>query len=131
MGCLHSAPRDGEDDYQLGLVHAFPLLSPVDDYGRFTSEVGVTGWVGKYVFDANPDIIKLLKQLGALLGEQTYEHSYPHCWRSKTPVVFRAVEQFFIRIDEITDDVLAAVERVKWLPTWGLPRIYPTAPSAP
>src|SRR5260221_10073261 len=116
-GCVHIAPGHGEDDYQLGLRHALPLLSPVDDYGRFTSEVGVTDWIGKYVFDANPEIIKLLKQLGALLGEQTYEHSYPHCWRSKTPVVFRAVEQFFIRIDEIKDDVLAAVERVKWLPS--------------
>jgi isoleucyl-tRNA synthetase len=130
-GCVHIAPGHGEDDYQLGLRHALPLLSPVDDYGRFTSEVGVTEWVGKYVFDANPDIIKLLKQLGALLGEQTFEHSYPHCWRSKTPVVFRAVEQFFIRIDELKDDVLAAVERVKWLPGWGRNRMYSTVESRP
>ena len=130
-GCVHIAPGHGEDDYQLGLKHALPLLSPVDDHGRFTSEVGITEWTGKYVFDANPDVIKLLKQLGALLGEQTYEHSYPHCWRSKTPVVFRAVEQFFIRIDRIKDDALAAVERVKWLPSWGRNRMYSTVEARP
>jgi isoleucyl-tRNA synthetase len=130
-GCVHIAPGHGEDDYQLGLKHGLPLLSPVDDNGRFTSEVGVTELTGKYVFDANPDVIKLLKQLGALLGEQTYDHSYPHCWRSKTPVVFRAVEQFFIRIDRIKDDALAAVERVKWLPSWGRNRMYSTVEARP
>jgi isoleucyl-tRNA synthetase len=130
-GCVHIAPGHGEDDYQLGLKHGLPLLSPVDDHGRFTSEVGVTEWVGKYVFDANPDVIKRLKQLGALLGEQTYQHSYPHCWRSKTPVVFRAVEQFFIRVDQLKDDALAAIERVKWLPSWGRNRMYSTVESRP
>ena len=130
-GCVHIAPGHGEDDYQLGLRHALPLLSPVDDYGRFTSEVGITEWVGKYVFDANPEIIKLLQDLGALLGQQTYEHSYPHCWRSKTPVVFRAVEQFFIRIDRLKAEALAAIEHVKWLPGWGRNRMYSTVESRP
>jgi isoleucyl-tRNA synthetase len=130
-GCVHIAPGHGEDDYQLGVKHGLPLLSPVDDHGRFTSEVGVTEWVGKYVFDANPEVVKRLRELGALLGEETYEHSYPHCWRSKTPVVFRAVEQFFIRTDRVKDDALAAIERVKWLPSWGRNRMYATVEARP
>ena len=77
-----------------------PLFSPVDDHGRYTDEVGVDAWIGKYVFDANRDVVELLKVRQVLLGEQHYDHSYPHCWRSKTPVVFRAVEQFFIRVDD-------------------------------
>ena len=82
-----------------GVENGLPILSPVDEHGRFTEEVGVPVWAGKYVFDANKEVIELLREHGALLGEQVYKHSYPHCWRSKTPVVFRAVEQFFIRVD--------------------------------
>jgi isoleucyl-tRNA synthetase len=108
-----------------------PLLSPVDDHGRYTDEVGVPEWVGKYVFDANSDVIELLKARTVLLGEQHYDHSYPHCWRSKTPVVFRAVEQFFIRVDSIKPAALAAIDQVKWLPAWGRNRIYATVESRP
>jgi isoleucyl-tRNA synthetase len=130
-GCVHVAPGHGEDDYQLGVKHELPLLSPVDDHGRYTDEVGVPGWVGKYVFDANSDVIELLKTRKVLLGEQHYDHSYPHCWRSKTPVVFRAVEQFFIRVDSIKPAALAAIDQVKWLPAWGRNRIYATVESRP
>jgi isoleucyl-tRNA synthetase len=130
-GCVHVAPGHGEDDYQLGLKHQLPLLSPVDDHGRYTDEVGVPEWIGKYVFDANQDVIALLKARRALLGEQHYVHSYPHCWRSKTPVVFRAVEQFFIRVDTIKPAALAAIDQVKWLPSWGRNRIYATVESRP
>jgi isoleucyl-tRNA synthetase len=130
-GCVHVAPGHGEDDYQLGVKHQLPMLSPVDDHGRYTDEVGIAEWVGKYVFDANRDIIELLKTRKALLGEQHYDHSYPHCWRSKTPVVFRAVEQFFIRVDSIKPAALAAIDQVKWLPGWGRNRIYSTVEARP
>ena len=130
-GCVHTAPGHGEDDYQLGLKYNLPLLAPVDDHGRYTAEVGVPEWVGKYVFDANVDVIARLQAVNALLAHLQYEHSYPHCWRSKTPVVFRAVEQFFIRIDQIKSEALEAIDRVKWLPHWGRNRIKATLESRP
>ena len=108
-----------------------PILSPVDEHGRFTEEVGVPVWAGKYVFDANREVIEHLREHGALLGEQVYKHSYPHCWRSKTPVVFRAVEQFFIRVDALRERALKAIDEVTWLPHWGRNRIYGTVESRP
>ena len=130
-GCVHIAPGHGEDDYLLGVEYGLPLLSPVDDNGRFTKEVGVPAWVGKYVFAANVDVTKLLRERSLLLGEQVYHHSYPHCWRSKTPIIFRAVEQFFIRIDQIKQSALEAIDRVRWSPSWGRNRIYATVESRP
>ena len=99
-GQVHVAPGHGADDYVAGVENGLPILSPVDDHGKFTEEVGIPVWAGKYVFDANEEVIALLREKKALLGEQVYRHSYPHCWRSKTPVVFRAVEQFFIRVEQ-------------------------------
>ena len=130
-GGVHIAPGHGADDYVAGLENGLPLLSPVDDHGRFTEEVGVPIWAGKYVFDANKDVVEHLRERGALLGEQIYRHSYPHCWRSKTPVVFRAVEQFFIRIEAIRGKALAAIDTVNWVPAWGRNRIYGTVESRP
>ncbi|HEX4086864.1 MAG TPA: isoleucine--tRNA ligase [Chthoniobacteraceae bacterium] len=130
-GGVHIAPGHGADDYIAGLENGLPLLSPVDDHGRFTEEVGVPIWAGRYVFDANKDVVELLRERGALLGEQIYRHSYPHCWRSKTPVVFRAVEQFFIRISEFRAKALAAIDTVHWVPAWGRNRIYGTVESRP
>src|SRR5205823_6216443 len=72
-----------------------------------------------------------LRQNGALIGEQVFKHSYPHCWRSKTPIVFRAVEQFFIHIDELRSNALQAIDEVKWIPAWGRNRIYGTVESRP
>ncbi len=130
-GCVHIAPGHGEDDYRLGLERGLELLSPVDDNGRYTAECGLPDLVGTYVFDANEPIIALLKERGFLAGRQDYQHSYPHCWRSKTPVIFRAVEQFFIRIDDIRADALAEVDSAKWLPHWGRNRIRGTVESRP
>ena len=130
-GSVHIAPGHGADDYLAGLENGLPLLSPVDDHGRFTEEAGVPVWAGRYVFDANKDVVELLRERGALLGEQIYRHSYPHCWRSKTPVVFRAVEQFFIRIEAIRAQALAAIDTAQWVPTWGRNRIYGTVESRP
>ena len=130
-GQVHIAPGHGADDYAAGVENGLPILSPVDDHGRFTEEVGVPVWAGKYVFDTNREVIEHLRERGALLGEQVYKHSYPHCWRSKTPVVFRAVEQFFIRVDALRDRALQAIDEVNWLPHWGRNRIYGTVESRP
>ena len=130
-GQVHIAPGHGSDDYLAGVQNGLPILSPVGEHGRFTEEVGVPVWAGQYVFDANKEVIAHLKENGSLLGEQVYQHSYPHCWRSKTPIVFRAVEQFFIRVDAIRAEALKAIEGVEWLPHWGQNRIAGTVESRP
>jgi isoleucyl-tRNA synthetase len=130
-GAVHIAPGHGKDDYIAGQANGLPVLSPVDDFGKFTEDVGVPAWVGKYVFDANAEIVTFLRESGALLAEQKYTHDYPHCWRSKTPIVFRAVEQFFIKVDAIRADALAAIDQTTWVPAWGRNRIYGTVESRP
>jgi len=131
-GAVHIAPGHGEDDYKLGRAHGLPILSPVDDHGRLTDEAGLPNLTGKYVFDANADIVNLLRERGMLLGAQKFHHSYPYCWRSKTPIIFRNVEQFFIRIDELRGKALNAIHNeVKWIPAWGENRIAGTVESRP
>ena len=131
-GAVHIAPGHGADDYVLGRQHNLPILSPVDDHGRFTDEAGLPDLTGKYVFDANPDIVELLRQRGMLLGEEKFHHSYPYCWRSKTPIIFRNVDQFFIRIDALRGRALEAIHNeVKWIPGWGENRIAGTVESRP
>jgi isoleucyl-tRNA synthetase len=131
-GAVHIAPGHGADDYVLGMKHKLPILSPVDDHGRFTDEAGFPKLTGKYVFDANPDIVELLRERGMLLGEEKFHHSYPYCWRSKTPIIFRNVDQFFIRIDALRGRALEAIHNeVKWIPAWGENRIAGTVESRP
>src|SRR6266496_1412552 len=130
-GAVHIAPGHGEDDYWLGRANDLGILSPVDDHGRFTEEAGLPNLTGKYVFDANRDIVQLLKERGMLLAVQNFHHSYPYCWRSKTPIIFRNVEQFFIRIDALRDKALNAIKTVKWVPSWGENRITGTVESRP
>ncbi|HEX4629687.1 MAG TPA: isoleucine--tRNA ligase [Chthoniobacterales bacterium] len=130
-GAVHIAPGHGEEDYSLGRARGLQILSPVDDHGKFTAEAGLPDLVGKYVFDANPDIVALLREKGMLISAQTYQHSYPYCWRSKTPIIFRAVEQFFIRIDDLRANALAAIKGVNWIPPWGENRISGTVESRP
>jgi isoleucyl-tRNA synthetase len=131
-GAVHVAPGHGVDDYSLGKANKLSILSPVDDHGRFTDEAGLPNLTGKYVFDANIDIVNLLRERGMLLAEQNYHHSYPYCWRSKTPIIFRAVEQFFIRIDDLRGRALDAIHNeVKWVPAWGENRIAGTVESRP
>jgi isoleucyl-tRNA synthetase len=131
-GAVHIAPGHGEDDYNLGRAHGLPILSPVDDHGRLTDEAGLPNLAGKYVFDANADIVNLLRERGVLLGAQNFHHSYPYCWRSKTPIIFRNVEQFFIRIDKLREKALKAIHtQVKWIPAWGENRIAGTVESRP
>ena len=130
-GCVHIAPGHGDDDYQLGRKVGLDLLSPVDDYGKFTEECGVPSLVGQNVFEGNEEVIRILTEKGALLGRQDYQHSYPHCWRSKTPILFRAVEQFFIRIDALRETALKEIDATNWIPHWGRNRIRGTVESRP
>jgi isoleucyl-tRNA synthetase len=131
-GAVHVAPGHGADDYVLGMEHNLPILSPVDDHGRFTDEAGLPNLTGKYVFEANPDIVELLRERGMLLGGEKFHHSYPYCWRSKTPIIFRNVDQFFIRIDALRGRALEAIHNeVKWIPAWGENRIAGTVESRP
>lgn len=130
-GCVHIAPGHGDDDYQLGRRVGLELLSPVDDYGRFTEECGVPSLVGKNVFEGNEEVIRILMEGGSLLGRQDYQHSYPHCWRSKTPILFRAVEQFFISIDSLRETALTEIDATNWIPHWGRNRIRGTVASRP
>jgi len=130
-GQVHIAPGHGKDDYIAGQQNGLPVLSPVDDYGKLTDDCGMPQWVGKYVFDANAEIVTFLRENGSLLAEQKYTHDYPHCWRSKTPIVFRAVEQFFIKVEAIRADALKAIDETQWIPAWGRNRIYGTVESRP
>ena len=130
-GQVHIAPGHGKDDYIAGQQNGLLTLSPVDDHGKFTDDAGMPQWTGKYVFDANREIVEFLRAQGSLLAAHDYTHDYPHCWRSKTPIVFRAVEQFFIRVDDIRGGALQAVDATKWLPLWGRNRISGTVESRP
>ncbi|MBC7979215.1 MAG: isoleucine--tRNA ligase, partial [Armatimonadetes bacterium] len=130
-GAVHIAPGHGADDYVAGQQNVLAVLSPVDDSGKFTEEVGLDELVGMHVFKSNDRIIEILAESGHLLGREVYKHSYPHCWRSKTPIIFRAVEQFFISLETLRGQALAEIDRVEWLPAWGRNRIYGTVESRP
>ena len=109
-GAVHIAPGHGADDYSIGQQNGLAVLSPVDDDGLFTDECGLPELVGTHVFKGNTRIVEILTEKGALLGEETYEHSYPHCWRSKTPIIFRAVEQFFISMEGLREKALSEID---------------------
>jgi isoleucyl-tRNA synthetase len=130
-GLVHIAPGHGQDDYQLGKEHGLDILAPVDDRGCLTAEAGVPELTGQYVFKANPIIIQLLKDRGLLFAEQEYRHDYPYCWRSKTPIVFRAVKQWFIKVDAFRADALAAIDGVRFIPENGRNRIRGAVETRP
>ncbi len=122
-GCVHTAPGHGEADYELGLKHRLPIFAPVDEEGRFNSEV--SGFAGMNVFEANKPITERLKEDGSLLYQEALIHSYPHCWRCKRPVIFRATDQWFISVDRngLRQRSLKEIEKVNWIPGWGQVRI--------
>ena len=130
-GCVHTAPGHGADDYESGKRYGLDIYSPVDDHGRFTSEV--KGFAGEGVFEANDRIIEVLRDRGALVASETIEHSYPHCWRCKRPVIFRATPQWFISMDAngLRKEALKAIETVDWIPDWGRERIYGMVDARP
>ena len=123
-GVVHIAPGHGEEDYGTGLEHGMDVYSPVDAHGRFTDDVDF--FRGMNVFASNQHVIAKLQELGRLLYTEEIEHSYPHCWRCKKPVIFRATEQWFISLDKngLRERALAEIDRVKWIPVWGRDRIY-------
>ena len=123
-GCVHTAPGHGREDHEVGLLYDLDVYSPVDNKGCFTEEVDY--FKGEFVFDANRSINAKLKEIGALVHQGTLEHSYPHCWRCKEPVIFRATPQWFISMEKtgLRDKSLEAIDNVKWIPRWGRERIY-------
>ncbi len=122
-GCVHTAPGHGEEDYETGRRYGLDCYSPVDDHGCFTAEV--PEFQGKHIEEANPAIVQLLADKGLLVAEEPMEHSYPHCWRCKKPVIFRATAQWFISMERkgLRKAALEAIEGVKWIPSWGQERI--------
>jgi isoleucyl-tRNA synthetase len=145
-GFVHIAPGHGLEDYGLGLAHGLAIYSPVDDDGRFmhTNDLPVeqqmpAEMLGKSILekhgksDANEAVLHELRLRKALLHQENYHHSYPHCWRSKTPVIFRAMDQWFIEIDheKFRDRALNEINHVNWVPDWGKSRIEAAVKSRP
>ncbi len=145
-GFVHIAPGHGTDDYNLGRAHGLPVYSPVDDDGRLalTSDLPAeqqlpASLVGKSILEkagkseANESVIALLRELNALAHQADYTHSYPHCWRSKTPIIFRAMDQWFIRVDHeaFRQRALETIGHVSWVPDWGQRRIEGAVSSRP
>lgn len=130
-GCVHTAPGHGQEDYESGLKYGLEIYAPVDDDGKFTPEVEFFG--GEFVFDANTSVNAKLAEMGALLKEEETEHSYPHCWRCKNPIIFRSTEQWFISIDHnaFREKALRGIDEVQWIPQWGKERIYGMVANRP
>ena len=123
-GCVHTAPGHGQEDFETGQRYGLEVYSPLDDQGRFLSSVPF--FAGQTVFEANPEVIKKLDAFGMLLSHQEINHSYPHCWRCKKPVIFRATTQWFISMqaNHLRDKALKAIDtQVQWIPSWGQERI--------
>ncbi|MGC2234630.1 MAG: isoleucine--tRNA ligase [Pyrinomonadaceae bacterium] len=125
-GCVHTAPGHGADDFNIGRSYGLEIYCPVDNAGNFTPDVEFFG--GENIFKANPKIVEFLKERGALLHSENYNHRYPHCWRCKNPVIFRATPQWFISMDaqaqtgapkSLRENALSEIENVNWHPNWG------------
>jgi isoleucyl-tRNA synthetase len=122
-GCVHTAPGHGLEDYEVGRKYNLPTISPLDAKGRFTQEI--PDFQGLSYDEANKAVTKVLDEKGSLLKLDFMKHQYPHCWRCKHPVIYRATEQWFASIDAFRKEALKAIEEeVKWIPAWGKERIY-------
>jgi isoleucyl-tRNA synthetase len=130
-GCVHTAPGHGREDYDMALEYGLDVYSPVDDDGRFLDEVPF--FAGMRVFEANKAVNAKLREMGRLVHETEIEHSYPHCWRCKQPVIFRATEQWFISMEknDLRRKALQAIDEVQWVPAWGRDRIYQMIENRP
>lgn len=123
-GCVHTAPGHGLEDFSIGHKYKLGILSPVSSKGLLTEEAG-EDLKGLYAQKAgNQKVIELLDKVGALIKSEDYFHSYPHCWRSKTPIIFRATEQWFCSVEKFRDKALKEIDKVKWIPEVGKNRIY-------
>ncbi|MBV5338913.1 MAG: isoleucine--tRNA ligase [Deltaproteobacteria bacterium] len=123
-GCVHTAPGHGQEDYELALKEGLQIYNPVDNHGKYLADVEFFG--GQQVFPANQNVIDKLIEVEALLQTSPIVHSYPHCWRCKKPIIFRATEQWFIsmKANDLRDKALKAIDQVDWIPKWGRERIY-------
>jgi isoleucyl-tRNA synthetase len=139
-GCVHTAPGHGLEDYQTGLKYGLEIYCPVDDDGCYVDDgqipealVGVTVLERNGKNPANIGVLEILKQENALIQYVKFKHQYPHCWRSKTPVIFRAMDQFFMRLDKenMREKVIEEIESVKWVPDWGKNRILGAVETRP
>ena len=130
-GAVHTAPAHGHDDFIIGQKNNLPLENPVNDFGIFTSSTEY--FSGQHVFKAEPSITQKLEENNNLIHQEPFIHSYPHCWRHKTPLIFRATPQWFISMDQMNfrATCLAAIESVEWLPNWGKERIQGMIESRP
>ncbi len=123
-GCVHTAPGHGADDFAVGKKYGLEVYAPVDAAGKFIAEV--EHFAGLSVFEANPKIVEFLRESGALLNVEKYDHRYPHCWRCKNPVIFRATPQWFVSMDNVgteaaslRESALREIAKVNWHPSWG------------
>jgi len=122
-GAVHTAPGHGQDDFNLGKKYGLEIYNPVGDNGCFLENTEY--FAGEHVFNANSHITEVLKQMGTLQHEEKFLHSYPHCWRHKTPIIFRATPQWFISMKQagLRDLAMQEIEKVQWVPSWGQARI--------
>ncbi len=130
-GIVHIAPGHGQDDFEIGKRYNLDIYAPVDKKGLFTDQVEY--FSGMFVYDANQKIIEKLRDEGNLLREEKITHSYPHCWRSKNPIIFRATPQWFIsmEINQLRERSLKEIDCVNWIPDWGRERIYKLIKNRP
>ncbi|MBR1690932.1 MAG: isoleucine--tRNA ligase [Oscillibacter sp.] len=120
-GCVHTAPGFGADDYQTCRRYGMDMVVPVDDQGRHTDYAGK--YAGLKTEESNPIILQDMKESGALFASEDIVHSYPHCWRCKGPIIFRATPQWFCSVDAFKDEACAACDDVRWVPGWGIDRM--------
>lgn len=120
-GAVHTAPGHGLEDYLMGVQYELPIDNPVGEDGKFLP--GTELFAGEHVSQANDHIIDVLKERGVLVHAEAFQHSYPHCWRHRTPIIFRGTSQWFITMDTLRDAALRAIAETEWIPTWGRARI--------
>src|SRR5690606_21787452 len=122
-GAVHTAPGHGEEDFQVGQQYGLPVTNPVGPDGVYLPDTEI--FAGQWVWKANENITELLHTNGVLLFNEKFEHSYPHCWRHKTPTAFRVTPQWFISMDQasLRADAVRAIADVRWVPGWGEERI--------
>ena len=130
-GCVHTAPGHGADDHIVGKRYNLDCYSPVEDNGVFSKDVKMFG--GQFIFKANAEINKTLEERGMLLKNENMSHSYPHCWRCKKPVIYRATPQWFISMEKmgLRKKALEEINNVQWIPSWGRERIYSMIENRP
>ena len=130
-GCVHTAPGHGQDDYIVGSRYKIKVDNPVGPDGVFIK--GTPIFEGQHVFKANDSVLETLKAKNALVHNESLRHSYPHCWRHKTPIIFRATPQWFISMDQngLRDKAMAEIKNTKWIPGWGESRITAMLENAP